>query len=1254
MCVLKLPERVGFVALLVFVLVCTAAGHGSGEDAAVIDICENPNVIPQLSYKKITFEDSKLVSLGLGLDDEEFLAFGGSTFIFRVAKASFYPFDTSKYWFAAHSKVEPVHRYDHLMINVAPGVVFMYGGTLMDPGAIDAHHNWLFTRTNRFDRAHSSNLMVGKTRPRQPLGTWGNVVFDGDVAPPRRIAKASVASLGGGRFIIFGGVDGAGQPIQNFAWVGEYTNHSRVGPTITWQRLSRPVDNTWPPTVFDAGMAALGAGKALLFGGDKSADRVDNRDTFVIHANGKIRDITLTWEKIESTPTLQDPDQNNALLFAHSNFGLTAVEGMPLLYNPSALLSELELSVWKMNNDSGAITNYGEGEMWAFDVNNKTWNPLKMAKFFRDEWTNLGGTNRVKFMFAAAGRHIVYSGGAYVDEDYEQPLKDTVYAEWLTPTEISYFFDDWCATTPVGGFCGDGFKDITASSGPLPPRMRYSMMASHGSVVYMYGGVHDNQRSQSTRDNENDFWVFNKVEDSWIRADIGGIPPQLKLRDRKMVAIDHPTLGKFLLGNGRGLTVAETWLLDISHTTWEQVQSTFPILIDSRWPYQLCPINSGAVSFGGHVLIDGVRTKNENVYYFTCDSNIADCKWKKLSLITASPRRLFQTPREIIISSAISSNAVAIFPEPEAPCTDVFQMQSQTTGEWVCVGKAAPQYADIVVSFQPFGAGLAGAVGLLKEGLFYFVYNKGNPNASVWIATDKVRPPNAISFPSDTVVSGDSGDRMILFGGVYRAVDVYSDKTLVLDLGCPPGYEFRGIVGCNKCPKGTYKDNIMGACVKCPGQTWSPYEGASSKSDCNKQCHPESCSTKGTRSMKVKELACTCMCHDEYSGITCATRECTYGIFRDGPECEINPLTLGFAAIFLLILSVCTGLAIRERKVKEKMSMSSRQLDLYTRLLDQTKVDIAEREEELRGIQEGITIMEEDLTLSEKIGEGTYAEVFRGTWRGLDNVNVAVKVMHVHPESGDSVFDEKETKILQRLRHPNLVLLFGAGTMQDGKQFLVTEYVSLGDLSSVLLEEMQKGIPPFPVSRRFQYGIDIAKGMEFLHTKQIIHRDLKSANVLVTSSGHCKITDFGVSRQLARRSTSFSSWQGDETVGIEMTSYLGSIAWMAPEIMEGRTTVYSEKVDVFSFGMVLYELITSRRPYMLGPVVRNADDVFHYLTRGVLPTVPSGNLAPACFTRLMKECCTVKSTERPSFTLIRERLTEEYTDETALEQLINS
>ena len=193
------------------------------------------------------------------------------------------------------------------------------------------------------------------------------------------------------------------------------------------------------------------------------------------------------------------------------------------------------------------------------------------------------------------------------------------------------------------------------------------------------------------------------------------------------------------------------------------------------------------------MLIDGVRTKNENVYYFTCDSNIADCKWEKLSLITASPRRLFQTPREIIISSAISSNAVAIFPEPEAPCTDVFQMLSQTTGEWVCVGKAAPQYADIVVSFQPFGAGLAGAVGLLKEGLFYFVYNKGNPNASVWIATDKVRPPNAISFPSDTVVSGESGDRMILFGGVYRAVDVYSDKTLVLDLGCPQATNFAAL-----------------------------------------------------------------------------------------------------------------------------------------------------------------------------------------------------------------------------------------------------------------------------------------------------------------------------------------------------------------------------------------------------------------------------------------------------------------------------
>jgi len=267
-----------------------------------------------------------------------------------------------------------------------------------------------------------------------------------------------------------------------------------------------------------------------------------------------------------------------------------------------------------------------------------------------------------------------------------------------------------------------------------------------------------------------------------------------------------------------------------------------------------------------------------------------------------------------------------------------------------------------------------------------------------------------------------------------------------------------------------------------------------------------------------------------------------------------------------------------------------------------------------------------ELRLTDLLGSGATAQVYRGSWHGTD---VAVKKLL----RGGSLSQEfhREVLSLLRLRHPNLVLFMGAST-RSSPPLIVTEFCAGGTVFALLHEKKDVHIA---WTQRLKMAADVAKGMNFLHVRQVVHRDLKSLNLLLSGpvigleEAPCvKISDFGLSRALSR---------GQQGEGAEpfMTSGAGTYHWMAPEVLHGRS--YNEKVDVYSYGVWLFELAARRVPYE-GSGLEGAG-VALAACQGRRPNL--SEVPPGCppDLRLVMECCWAQqASDRPGFDTVLETL----------------
>ena len=258
-------------------------------------------------------------------------------------------------------------------------------------------------------------------------------------------------------------------------------------------------------------------------------------------------------------------------------------------------------------------------------------------------------------------------------------------------------------------------------------------------------------------------------------------------------------------------------------------------------------------------------------------------------------------------------------------------------------------------------------------------------------------------------------------------------------------------------------------------------------------------------------------------------------------------------------------------------------------------------------------IRPEDVRLSGVLGSGGFGVVRLGQWCGL---SVAVKLMH-------GVFDEEEqvskfiqeVEIISSLRHPNILTFYGA-VLELGQCAILTEFCPHGNLYDFLRSDVHcdpsnpHALGPSAALTR-QAALSVARGLHYLHTLEptpIIHRDLKSMNILIADNYTIKLCDFGESRSLEANQT-------------RTMTLVGTPMWTAPEVLSGAH--YDQSADIYSLGVVLIEIITCQDPW---PPAMFPVTIITAVIKGQRPFVPSN--IPMDLTHIIRSCLLEDATAR--------------------------
>ncbi|PRP84423.1 putative LRR receptor-like serine/threonine-protein kinase [Planoprotostelium fungivorum] len=284
--------------------------------------------------------------------------------------------------------------------------------------------------------------------------------------------------------------------------------------------------------------------------------------------------------------------------------------------------------------------------------------------------------------------------------------------------------------------------------------------------------------------------------------------------------------------------------------------------------------------------------------------------------------------------------------------------------------------------------------------------------------------------------------------------------------------------------------------------------------------------------------------------------------------------------VFLILLGVILALAFRKRMITQVMYQT----------IDLTNVDLGAAKKSI------------------EIGSGAFGIVFKAAWRELSVAVKQIKSEHVTREQVESFL--KEVAILQNLRpHPNLVMFIGM-TIPPQPLTMITEFCDGGSMYDYIRKN------PTDLSLKMKWINGIALGMLHLHKEKVVHRDLAVRNILLTKYLEPKVSDFGMSRVT----------EAAENEGSQTATNIGPIKWMSPEALKERH--YSAKSDVWSFGVVIWEIITESDPF---PGVNPVEVAVAVVRDGKRLDIPDTD--PQLQT-LMRICWSQLPQDRPNFALI--------------------
>ncbi|KAM0033125.1 putative dual-specificity kinase TKL-Pl-4 family [Helianthus debilis subsp. tardiflorus] len=266
------------------------------------------------------------------------------------------------------------------------------------------------------------------------------------------------------------------------------------------------------------------------------------------------------------------------------------------------------------------------------------------------------------------------------------------------------------------------------------------------------------------------------------------------------------------------------------------------------------------------------------------------------------------------------------------------------------------------------------------------------------------------------------------------------------------------------------------------------------------------------------------------------------------------------------------------------------------------------------------------LIVKSTLARGTYGTVHRGVYDGVD---VAVKLLDWGEEGHRSEAEiqslraafTQEVVVWHKLDHPNVTKFIGATMGSSDLQIqtengqigmpsniccVVVEYLPGGALKSYLLKNRRKKLP-FKVV--IQIAFDLARGLSYLHSQKIVHRDVKTENVLLDKTRTVKIADFGVARVEASNPN-------------DMTGETGTLGYMTPEVLNGNP--YNRKCDVYSFGICLWEIYCCDMPY---PDLSFSEVTSAVVRQNLRPDIP--RCCPSSLSNVMKQCWDANPDKRP-------------------------
>eukprot|EP00943_MAST-04B_sp_MAST-4B-sp1_P008642 g8642.t1 len=783
------------------------------------------------------------------------------------------------------------------------------------------------------------------------------------------------------------------------------------------------------------------------------------------------------------------------------------------------------------------------------------------------------------------------------------------------------------------------FLDVTHDSEDPGPRINHGMVSFAPQRGIIFGGWYENKYFDTT-------YIFTLPYNgyiSWTKINSDYSPS--KRSQFGMVLIKRSDKSKNVaclfggISGGGRVTYGDTWCFDDSTNKWTEIVAADKVKPPSR---NLAGIASYSTNkmliFGG---LAGPKKFND-----LWEFNYEKQQWRDLTpLAKKNSGNLIPSKRYLPLLARLQTfNAFILFGgKNNVPFSDTWMLWFDLDGQ--------PYWKLITLPISPPASMYATA-------------------SSIDVPVEKIYPT-----PTNPDVVTFGGPEVVIFGGELLW-NVNSDATTVfVNSECPPGTQAINRTksnGCELCPIGFYKESAQVGCTSClKGVSTTRQRGSERKSDCD-----------------------ICETHEDSAGV-CALEEsdkiksgakqvwsCFPGVW--GNKCQYRCPGFEESKAGSKQINICGP-----RKFSGICSegpMGTGKLNEKENLLLQKDIELREEKIAVQKAQEGWKIQEGEIIFSKKIGKGSFSNVYVGTWSPLKNVPVAIKVMK---DENATIFDDTETLLLQRLRHPRLVLFFGTGILKKEKKiFLVSEYMSGGDLMNFIRKAASSGDynTMYPWKKRITNAMDIAEGMNFLHSQGWVHRDLKSANVLIHSNGQCKITDFGLSKSLTeinkekqtahdnnkkKKELVISVIEGDEKhlrsrfssfntedgyKSIEMTSFTGSAPWLAPELITKRSrdvATGGKPVDVYSFACVLYELVEGRIPWS---TASSQEDIFQRVESGLRPSLTPikidnltrhddiGTLVNKNINRLMISCWDHIPSKRPTFSKIIEELATVYHD----------